>query len=269
MFVIRVTAPVYPQQPYAWGVQSEGQCTWGAYYRCGEALGSYPCWWDRETQSGSYTDAKYWLENYRDPWQVKDTNYTPVAGDIAVFDGNYGHVVFIEKMEGKVALISDWNRVAPLTYASSQWNTNTGLSGCGKLLGYLHYPYHGVEPVPRNTEENQIETTDLALRIRNKPNLQGDIIGHVKIGYYNVLSTTGATKADKEQVEGLECWYEIDKGLYCANITTLYLPKGDDSEIIKKLKEYIESMEHKIAEKDKENSQLIQKLNDIHEISEV
>lgn len=96
MFAVRTTPVKEGEEPYAWGVPSVYQCTWFAYFRSFSALGSYPCFWDRATKTGSYTNAKDWLENYRDPWVVKDKDYTPVAGDIAVFDGEYGHVQFME-----------------------------------------------------------------------------------------------------------------------------------------------------------------------------
>lgn len=255
MFPVRTTAPVEGQQPYAWGVPSEKQCTWGAYYRCIEASLTPCCWWDRATQSGSYTNAKLWLENYRDPWEVKGTDYEPVAGDVAVFDGEYGHVIFIERVNGKTCLISDWNRVAPLTYASDNWEWGTRLKGCGDLLGYLHFPYESVNTVDRNENVNQIQTTDDSLRIRNKPSLSGEIVGHVQLGYYNVLSQTEA--------DGYT-WYEIAKNRWCANITTNYLP-AESSDIMAEIKKYFDMMEAKVKTVSEENERFKKKLDKIKE----
>lgn len=255
MFPVRTTAPIEGQEPYRWDIPSQGQCTWGAYYRCIEASFSPCCWFDRQTQSGSYTNAKLWLENYRDPWEVKGADYKPVAGDVAVFDGNYGHVIFIERVDGKTALISDWNRVAPLTYASDNWEWGTQLKGCGPLLGYLHYPYSSTEPVERNENVDQIQTTDETLRIRNKPSLSGEIVGHVQIGYYNVLR--------QEEADGY-VWYEIAQNKWCANITTKYLP-AQSSDVMGEIKKYFDMMEAKVKALSEENEKYRKKLDNIKE----
>lgn len=253
MFAARTTAPVQGQPPYKWGIESEGQCTWGTYYRCLEASLTACCWFDRQTNSGSYTNAKLWLQNYRDPWQVKGTDYIPVAGDVAVFDGEYGHVIFIERVNGKSCLISDWNRVAPLTYASDNWEWGTQLKGCGPLLGYLHFPFESVGVVDRNENVNQIQTTDDTLRIRNAPSLSGEIVGHVQIGYYNVLNQT--------ENDGYT-WYEIAKDRWCANITTNYLP-AESTDIMAEIKKYFDMMETKVRTISEENTKLKGKLDNI------
>lgn len=253
MFQVRTTAPVEGQQPYKWGVESQGQCTWGVYYRCIEAGFSPCCWWDRATKTGSYTNAKLWPQNFRDPWQVKGTDYEPMAGDVAVFDGEYGHVAFIERVNGKTCLISDWNRVAPLTYASDNWQWGTQLKGCGPLMCYLHFPYESVEPVGRNENVNQIQTTDEQLRIRNAPSLSGEIVGHVQLGYYNVISQT--------EGDGYT-WYQIATNRWCANITTNYLP-AESSDIVKEIKKYFDMMEMKVQTLSDETATLKSKLDKI------
>ena len=241
--MIRVTSPVYPEKPYAWGVASEGQCTWYAYWRVQEMGYTPPCYWDRETKTGSYTNAKYWLDNYREPWVVKDIDYTPVAGDIAVFTGTYGHVIVIEDING-TALISEYNRLQKLGFDNDFWTPGSQLSQCGALIGYLHYENKSVEPVERNIYVDQIQTTDTSLRVRLEPSLDGEYFCNVKLGYYNVLSQTEA--------DGY-IWYEIEKGKYCANITTIFLPKEDNEiEILRK-----------------ENEELKLKLSEINKLSEV
>ena len=269
MFKVRTSAPEKGNPYYSWGVESEGQCTWGVYGRVKEC-GFTPCvWYDRATQSGSYTNAKLWLENYRDPWEVKGANYKPVAGDVAVFDGQYGHVVFIERMDGDVALISDWNRVAPLTYSSDTWDVTKPLSRCGNLMGYLHFPFNSVNPVARNENVNQIQTTDDQLRIRTKPSLDGEIVGHVQIGYYNVLSQKEANDVDKEKVSGLSCWYEIVKDRWCANITTKFYPANKEDDFIQKIEEYFNGMKEEIEKLQDENEKYLKKLKLIHDESNV
>lgn len=257
MFAVRTTAPLRDNPYYKWGVESEGQCTWGVFYRCAECSFSPPCYWDRATKTGSYTNAKLWIENWREPWEVKGSDYKPVAGDIAVFDGEYGHVAFIERVDGKQCLISDWNRVAPLTYASDTWEYGTRLKGCGELIGYLHFPYETVETVDRNPNVNQIQTTDDSLRIRSLPSLSGEIVGHVQIGYYNVLSQRDA--------DGYT-WYEIAKDRWCANITVNYLPIADE-DIIKELERYFNAMKQQITVLKDENTDLKKSFKEVYTIS--
>lgn len=256
MFEVRKCAPVPPETPYKWGVESEGQCTWYTYYRAIEVGYTPPCYWDRETRTGSYTNAKLWLQNFREPWEVKGPDYRPVAGDIAVFDGEYGHVIFIENNNG---LISEYNRIVKGGFDNDVWDFGTVLAGCGPLIGYLHFPNSSVAPVPRNEKVDQIETTDTSLRIRVQPNLNGEIVGHVQIGYYNVLSQTEA--------DGYT-WYQIEKDRWCANITTKYLP-ADDTDILSEIERYLESMKSKMQEMNKENIDLKERLNKINELSKV
>lgn len=256
MFKIRTTAPIPPQEPYKWGVDSEGQCTWYTYYRAIEVGYTPPCYWDRATRTGSYTNAKLWLQNFREPWEVKGPDYRPVAGDIAVFDGEYGHVIFIERNDG---LISEYNRITKGGFDNDIWKFGTTLAGCGPLLGYLHFPVDSVSPVERNEAVNQIQTTDTSLRIRKLPSLDGEIVGHVQIGYYNVLS--------QKEADGYT-WYEIAKDRWCANITTKYLP-ADDTDILAEIERYLESMKSKMQEMNKENIDLKERLDKINELSKV
>ena len=258
--MIRTKAPVYPQTPYKWNVDSARQCTWYAYYRAIEEGFTPPCWWDRATKTGSYTNAKLWLENYRDPWEVKGTYYKPVHGDIAVFDGNYGHVVFIEEVNGNTCLISDYNRVAKETFGTDTWECGTTLKGCGPLLGYLHYPHNSVPTVEANPQVNQILTTDSTLRVRLGPTLESEIYCFVQLGYYNVYSIVPATSADMAKCEGLKCWYEIDKGKYCANITVDFIPSQEQN---------LTNLQNQVRELTEENKRLIDILTQINNLSKI
>lgn len=227
MFKPRTSPVAVGTVPYAWGVESVYQCTWYAYYRALEVGFSAPCWWDRATKTGSYTNAKEWLKEYRDPWQVKGTDYKPVAGDILVYDGEYGHVIFCETD----ILTSEYRNGDPNSFRNAKIGDFNG-----KLLGVLHYPYQPVMPVERNENAPQIKTTDETLRIRKEPSLNGEIVGHVQLGFYNVLST--------KENDGYT-WYEISPNRWCANITTEYLPPSED-DFIKKIEEYFNAMKREI-----------------------
>lgn len=237
MFKPRTSPVAVGTVPYAWGVESVYQCTWYAYYRALEVGFSAPCWWDRATKTGSYTNAKEWLKEYRDPWQVKGTDYKPVAGDILVYDGEYGHVIFCETD----SMTSEYRNGLEDSFRNAKVGDYKG-----DLLGVLHYPYAPVSTVERNENVPQIETTDEQLRIRVAPSLDSEIVGHVQLGYYNVLSQTDA--------DGYT-WYEIAKDRWCANITTNYLP-SEENDFIKQLEKFLNDTKAKINALEDENKQM-------------
>lgn len=237
------------EKPFAWGVDSVFQCTWFCYY---EALFhglSAPCYWDRATKTGSYTNAKDWLENYREPWEVKDPSYTPKAGDILVYDGEFGHVIFMETD----VMTSEYRNGDPNSFRNAKLGDFKG-----DLLGILHYPYEPLNPVERNENVAQIETTDDSLRIRTEPSLEAEIVGHVQIGYYNVL--------DSKENDGYT-WYEIAKDRWCADITTKYLP-GESSDFVKEIEKWANDMVTTIKTKDKTIDDMRADFEKIGEVAE-
>lgn len=133
----------------------------------------------------------------------------------------------------------------------------TELKGCGRLLGYLHFPNEVVPTVARNTAVDQIETTDSSLRVRLQPNLSGEIYCHVQLGYYNVLSQT--------QADGY-VWYEIDEDKWCANKTTIFLP-AEGKDILKEIETYLRAMKEKSESLSSENEQLRNRLSQINQLS--
>lgn len=248
MFTPRTSPVKEYEEPFAWNVPSVYQCTWFAY---GESIRfACPCcWWDRATKTGSYTNAKEWLENYRDPWVVKGVDYTPVQGDIAVFDGEYGHVQFMETD----TMYAEYSNGDPNSFRTGKFEKKDN------LLGFLHYPDERVDTVPRDPSKNQIETTDTGLRIRVAPSLEAEIVGHVQLGYYNVLQT--------KDNDGYT-WYEISKDRWCANITTNYLP-SDSSDIIKELERYFDSMKSTIKTLTDERDRYKGIVKEVHKITDV
>lgn len=258
MFTIRTSPVEVGTVPYAWGIASVYQCTWFCYYRALECGFTAPVWWDRETKQGSYPNAKDWLDNFRDPWEVKDPSYKPVAGDILVYtDSSYGHVIYCESN----VMTSEYRSGDPNSFRNAKIGDYRG-----ELIGVLHYPHESVLPVTRNENVPQIETTDESLRIRTEPSLNGEIVGHVQLGYYNVLAEQEATANDKAQVVGLNCWYEISKDRWCANITTKYLPKSD-SDFVDEIRKWADNMVATIKEKDKKIADLTADMSKIEEIS--
>lgn len=249
MFKVRTEPVKYGEAPYKWGIDSVYQCTWFVYYRIAElGLGwEFPTWWDRETKTGSYPNAKEWLKNYRDPWEVKGVDYTPVAGDIAVFDGTYGHVQFLETD----VMYSEYSNGDPNSFRNGKFEKKSN------LLGFLHYPLKGVPNVERNTSVNQIECTDEALRIRTKPSLSAEIVGHVSKGYYNVLDT--------KENDGYT-WYKIATDRWCANVGTVYYPVAED--FVKQLEEFLNYTRAKINALESENKNMREDYKNIKNIAE-
>lgn len=246
--MIRTTPVAEGEQPYAWNVPSVYQCTWYGYYRALECGMSAPCYWDRETKTGSYTNAKEWLKNYREPWEVKGLDYTPVAGDIVVYDGEYGHIQFMETD----VMYSEYRNGDPNSFRNGKYEKSSN------LLGFLHYPYQPVIPVERNTAVDQIETLDTDLRIRTKPSLKGEIVGFVQLGYYDVT--------EQKEADG-HTWYQIAKDRWCANVNVVYLP-SDDSDIIRELERYFDSMKQKVGVLTNENEDLKDDMRYITKIAE-
>lgn len=249
MFTIRTSPVEVGTQPYMWNIPSTYQCTWYAYYRCLEVGFTPPCYWDRATKTGSYANAKEWLANYREPWEVKGIDYVAQAGDIAVYDGQYGHVQFMETD----TMYSQYSNGIEDSFRNGKLSEYKGV-----LLGYLHYPYETVLPVERNVNVNQIQTLNENLRIRVKPNLDSDIVGHVQLGYYNVLQV--------KDNDGYT-WYKIAKDRYCANVDTIYLP-SDNDDVIKQLERYINGFKTQYQVLHNENESLKKRLDKIKELAD-
>lgn len=163
----RSTAPTYGTPPYDWNAWTIYECTWYAYWRVQEGGGYTPPVWQNGSGSsgtGAYRNAKYWLEHWRSPWQVKDLSYTPVAGDIVVFTGTAGHVVVIEQANGNGSyVVTDYNLIAGTHQFGRKTdyyygNTITGPEyTTGPCIGALHYP--SSEPPTPPTPSETLEIT--------------------------------------------------------------------------------------------------------------
>ena len=125
-------------------------------------------------------------------------------------------------------------------------------------MGFLHSDYYPILPVERNTNVTQIQTTDDQLRIRTAPSLAAEIVGHVQLGYYNVLSQTDA--------DGY-AWYEIAKDRWCANITTNYLP-AEQNDFVRQLEKFLNDTKAKINALESENKNMREDYMNIKSIAE-
>lgn len=149
------------------------------------------------------------------------------------------------------------------------WNLDKECQAVGGLPDKILIMPNELMPVERNENVDQIQTTDNTLRIRTEPNLSGAIVGHVGLGYYNVLNKKDATKEDMAAREGLKEWYEIAPNRWCGNVTTIYLPSDEEEDIVKLIKEYAEKMQKCIKVLEDQNKDYKERLVKIHDLSEV
>jgi predicted RNase H-like nuclease (RuvC/YqgF family) len=96
------------------------------------------------------------------------------------------------------------------------------------------------------------------LRIRTEPSLNGEIVGHVEIGYYNVLS--------QKEADGY-IWYQIAENRWCANVGVNYLPTQND--VIKEIERLFNNLKREVDSLQDENSTLKNKLKEIERIAKI
>ena len=103
-------------------------------------------------------------------------------GAIAVFDGNNGHVAFVEEViDSTHAVISQSQYSSNKTRRDYMyWEKRTvklvvgqtSMSGIGPLIGFVYIPYKDIR-VKRDTAKHQIEITESMVNVRKTPN--GDV----------------------------------------------------------------------------------------------
>ena len=154
---------------------------------------------------GGFGNAKDWWNQSPLPKGYKLKN-----GCIAVFDGNYGHVAFVERViDDTHALISEsqydpdknrrdykyWQkRIVELVPGKAT------LAGVGKLFGFLYLDVNDIR-TSRNSQE-QVEVIDTFVNIRVKP--EGDVFREgcfAPMGIYDVIQS--------KKVNGY-MWYKLD-----------------------------------------------------------
>lgn len=214
-FEPRTTPVIYGEKPWDWKATYLWQCTWYVYWRFYQVFGVFPCYNDRKKKTEGYNNGKTWLENYKDAtphWFDQEPNIEVKAGDIIVFDGHYGHVVFVEEIFDRDHwYISQYNLSNPDEFSNAVLSRGGILYGnpynTGRQLGLLRF--EGVMPVERNVYVDQVYVNEPTLRVRLEPNLDGEFYCYCPTGYFNVL---GKYTADEYT------WYQIDEGKYIADI---------------------------------------------------
>lgn len=181
---------------------------------------------------------------------INGSFYTGEHG-VAYYNGNYD-------TRNRFTSLQDLSNFMTSEYPTRfyhYWTLDKEAQMAGGMPEHILVCPETVSPVERNTNVDQIQTTDEGLRIRTSPSLSAEIVGHVQIGYYNVLS--------QKEADGY-VWYQIANDRWCANISTVYLPAQND--IIKELERLFNSMKATIEEKDKQIASMEDKLKRIKEI---
>ena len=161
----------------------------------------------KDRSAGSYPNAKNWFSE-----TILPKGYDLQEGAIAVFDGNFGHVAFIEeKIDDTHAVISqsqydsDKNR---RDYKYWEKRTvslqigQTSMSGIGALIGFIYPPLNDIR-TERDKTKHQIEVIESMLNVRTSPN--GDVFCkglYCPKGIFNV--------SNEEIVDGYK-WYELEE----------------------------------------------------------
>ena len=147
-------------------------CTMYCYCRGFEAMESEKAFnWVRS--DGGFGNAKTWFSTTTMP-----KGYELKEHSIAVFDGNCGHVAFVEEvLDSKHAIISESNydrnkylrnwkywqkRAVELTVGKAT------LAGVGKLIGFIYLPVND-KRVVRNSNVNQVQVTEDMVNVRQSP----------------------------------------------------------------------------------------------------
>lgn len=157
-------------------------------------------------QPGSYPNAKNFFSE-----TILPKGYDIREGSIAVFDGNFGHVAFVEKViDQNHAVItqsqysSNKARRDYMYWEKREAELSVGkatISGVGKLIGFVYLPIREIRVTERNASVDQISVKEQYLNVRVAP--EGELYDrgcYLPMGLYNVIQT--------KEVNGWT-WFEI------------------------------------------------------------
>lgn len=175
-------------------------CTLYCYLRAFEACGATKPFPIAKNTLG-FGNAKNWFEN-----SPLEKGYEIRTGSIACFDGNYGHVAFVErKIDDTHALISESQYDDDKSLRNYKyWNKKTvelipgkaTLNGVGALQGFLYLP---IDDIRTNSG---IEIVEEMVNVRQTADGEITVRGcYCPMGFYSVLGT--------KEVNGYT-WYKID-----------------------------------------------------------
>ena len=198
--------------------------------------------------AGGYPNAKYWYSRtaFATGTELKE-------GSIAVFDGNCGHVAFVERVIDKThAIISQSQYDSDKSLRNYKyWEKREAelvvgkatLSGIGKLLGFIYLPINDIR-TDANPTKDQITIYEDMVNVRIAPEGEPFATGcYAPMGTYDVLEV--------KEVNGWE-WYKLEENHWVRDGDwLLFFPK----------KETDSDLEKEIAELKLENERLTDELN--------
>lgn len=203
-------------------------CTMYCYLRAFEATNAKAPF-NVARNSLGFSNAKYWFND-----SPLDKGFKLKNGSIACFDGNYGHVAFVERViDDTHALISESQYDSNKSIRGTKyWNLRTvelikgkaTLSGVGALQGFLYLPIEDIRTI-RNATKEQIEILDERVNVRDD-NLEIFEQGtYAPIGIYNVL--------DKKEIDNYT-WFKLGTNNWVRSGDWLrYYPVNNYDELIK------------------------------------
>ena len=163
----------------------------------------------------------YW--NYNDGFV---RGQTPELNAIMVWEGKgslKGHVMTVTKILDNGDVVGTGSDYGGSKYYTKTYTkaSNYRINSNYIFKGFIYCPYEFAytvgTPVARNTEVDQAEITISNLRARSEASLSGTVMGYVNPGIYNVLRIA--------QADGY-AWYEIEDGMWCAQVSGVELLPG-------------------------------------------
>lgn len=223
MFLERLSADGIPELEYyepkgkfntspAWSENQMPNCTMYCYCRGYEAMSSkspIPYW---VRQSSGFGHAKTWYATTTLP---KGSELR--TGSVAVFDGNYGHVAFVErKIDATHALISESNYDDNKSLRNwKYWRKRevelvvgkATLAGVGKLIGFIYLPINDLRTA-KNTNKDQVSIIEDFVNVRVKANGDKKLGLYCPIGTYNILELKDSGNYKWAKLD-TDCWVAV------------------------------------------------------------
>ena len=244
------TNPYYRSKTFNKGLNTDldiPNCTQFAVCRSYEACEvDKPFVMFRNRSAGSYPNAKNFFED-----SILPKGYDLKEGSIAVFDGNFGHVAFVEQVIDKNHAIisqsqysSNKSRRDYMYFEKREVELTVGkatLSGIGKLIGFVYLPIKEIR-VSRDVKKEQILIKEEMVNVRIEP--EGDVFAkglYCPMGLFDVL--------DSKEVNGY-VWYELEPNHWVREGGwSEYYPKEDYNEELMKENETLKELNRILTEK--------------------
>lgn len=219
-------------------------CTMYAYCRGYEAMdATYSFPWVRS--SGGFGNAKTWFATTTMP-----KGYELREHSIAVFDGNYGHVAFVErKIDATHALITESNYDSNKSLRNwKYWQKRSvelivgksTLSGIGPLIGYIYLPVND-KRASRDTSVTQVKITEEMVNVRKSPNGERHLGLYCPQGIYNVLSFKDSGNYKWAQLD-TDAWVAVWDNINNVKVNWATIYNVEEDKTVKELRAKVKEL---------------------------